>query len=79
MMEVYIMIYLNPQMLMTNLDKLLKRPYSVRFGFLMNGGILNPLQAREFEQGAKSSGYFIRNKISPAPFINFSISFLPFL
>jgi hypothetical protein len=53
--------------------------FTRRFMFGMNGGILSPIQAREFEQGDRSSNYFIKNKINTAPYINFSLSVLPFL
>jgi len=53
--------------------------FTKRFIFGMNGGIYSPVQAREFEQGDRSSNYFIRNKINSAPYLNFNISVLPFL
>jgi hypothetical protein len=50
-----------------------------RFMFGANGGILSPLQARAFERNQSSKNYFLDNKLSNTPYINFSFSVLPFL
>ncbi len=43
------------------------------------GGLISPLQSRVFEKSAPSKDYFIENKLNAAPYVNFSISVLPFL
>lgn len=47
--------------------------------FGLSGGILTPIQVRAFERTGRSDDYFLNNKINTTPFINFSISLLPFL
>ncbi|TDQ11184.1 DUF6268 family outer membrane beta-barrel protein [Pedobacter metabolipauper] len=49
-----------------------------KFVFGMNGGILTPLSARAFDRTKTSDEYFLNNKISNAPYVNFSFSVLPF-
>lgn len=44
-----------------------------------SGGLLSPLQSRVFEKSARSKDYFIENKLKAAPYVNFSISVLPFI
>lgn len=41
--------------------------------------LLSPLQSRVFEKSAPSKDYFIENKLKAAPYVNFSISVLPFI
>ncbi|MCD0487590.1 DUF6268 family outer membrane beta-barrel protein [Pedobacter sp. MC2016-14] len=47
--------------------------------FGINGGILTPLSARAFDRRESSSEYFLNNKLSNVPYVNFSFSLLPFL
>jgi len=47
--------------------------------FGLNAGLLTPIQARQFEVSEKANDYFLKNKINSTPFVNFSISVLPFL
>lgn len=43
------------------------------------GGLINPISSRSFKQGELSNDYIIDNNIKMAPFINLSVSILPFL
>jgi hypothetical protein len=45
----------------------------------VNGGMLTPLSARAFDRNKSASDHFLSNKISNAPYVNFSLSLLPFL
>lgn len=45
----------------------------------VNGGILTPITARAFERNESSNDYFLKNKLSNVPYVNFSFSVLPFL
>jgi len=47
--------------------------------FGINGGVLTPLSARAFDRKENSSEYFVKNKLSNVPYVNFSFSLLPFL
>ncbi|MCC8408322.1 DUF6268 family outer membrane beta-barrel protein [Mucilaginibacter sp. UR6-1] len=41
-------------------------------------GLLTNLQAREFELNQNAGDYFLRNKINPSMYFNFTVSVLPF-
>jgi hypothetical protein len=45
----------------------------------LNGGMLTTAQSRMFEKSAKSTDYFMSNKMGSVPYVNFSISVLPFV
>ncbi|MBB6109977.1 hypothetical protein [Mucilaginibacter lappiensis] len=45
----------------------------------INGGMSSTLSSRVFKQGDKQSDYFIKGSGGTVPYVNFSISFLPFL
>lgn len=45
----------------------------------VSGGALSTLQSRLFEKSVKSNDYFIGNKMKTAPYVNVSLSVLPFL
>lgn len=45
----------------------------------VSGGLFNTVTSRVYERSAKSDDYFIKNKMGSTPYINFSISVLPFL
>lgn len=45
----------------------------------VNGGLLSTLNSRMYERSASSNDYFIKNKMGSTPYVNFSISILPFL
>jgi hypothetical protein len=45
----------------------------------VNGGLLSTVQSRMFEKSSKSNDYYLGNKMNSAPFVNFSVSVLPFL
>jgi hypothetical protein len=45
----------------------------------VNGGVLTPLSARAFDRNKTSSDYFISNKLKNVPYVNFTLSVLPFL
>lgn len=47
--------------------------------FGINGGILQPISARAFDRHKSSGDYFLNNKLSNVPYVNFSFSVLPFL
>lgn len=44
----------------------------------VSGGLLSTVTSRFFERNEKPSDYFIKNKIGSVPYMNFSVSFLPF-
>lgn len=44
----------------------------------VSGGALSTLQSRLFEKSEKSNDYFIGNKMKTAPYVNVSLSVLPF-
>lgn len=44
----------------------------------LSGGILSTATSRFFERNEKPNDYFIKNKIGSVPYMNFSVSFLPF-
>lgn len=45
----------------------------------VSGGLFSTVNSRIYERSAKSDDYFISNKMGTTPYINFSISILPFL
>ncbi len=45
----------------------------------VNGGVLTPLSSRAFDRTKTSSEYFLSNKMKNVPYVNFSLSVLPFL
>ena len=45
----------------------------------VNGGILTPISSRAFDRTETSSEYFLSNKMQSVPYVNFSLSILPFL
>jgi hypothetical protein len=45
----------------------------------LNGGLLTTASPRMFEQDDKPTAYFLKGNNSSAPYISFSVSFLPFL
>lgn len=47
--------------------------------FGVNGGVMTPLSARAFERTETSKDYFLSNKMSNVPYMNFSFSILPFI
>ncbi|MBE9586850.1 hypothetical protein IM792_20545 [Mucilaginibacter sp. JRF] len=49
----------------------------IMLGF--SGGLWTNLQAREFELNQNAGDYFLRNKINPSMYFNFTVSVLPFL
>lgn len=44
----------------------------------ISGGVISTLSSRLFRRDDKPSDYFIKNKMGAAPYLNFSVSFLPF-
>jgi hypothetical protein len=44
----------------------------------VSGGIFSTLTSRDFKQNTNPNDYFIRNSNSSVPYINFTVSFLPF-
>lgn len=44
----------------------------------VEGGMMNPLSARAFEQGESSRNYFFKNDLGSRPYFNFTLSLLPF-
>lgn len=50
-----------------------------RFMLGVNGGILSPISARAFDRNKSSKDYFLDNKLSNTPYVNFTFSVLPFL
>ena len=44
----------------------------------INAGLWTPIQSRQFEHWTKSTNYFLDNKIETTPYVNFSLSVLPF-
>lgn len=46
--------------------------------FGVTGGMFSTLTSRVFKRNTSANDYFIRNNNSSAPFVNFTISFLPF-
>ena len=44
----------------------------------VSGGLFSTITSREFKQNTNPNDYFIKNNNSSVPYINFSISFLPF-
>lgn len=50
-----------------------------RFIFGLSGGLLVPISARAFERNQSSKDYFLNNKLSTTPYVNFGFSILPFL
>jgi hypothetical protein len=53
--------------------------FAKKFIVGVSGGLLTPLSARVFDRNKTSSDYFISNKLSNVPYVNFSFSVLPFL
>lgn len=53
--------------------------FAKKFILGVNAGALTPFQAREFKVGDKANNYFLRNSITTAPYVNFTLSVLPFL
>ncbi|WP_316819271.1 hypothetical protein [Pedobacter nyackensis] len=47
--------------------------------FGVNGGVLTTASPKMFDQNDKPADYFYKSKNSTAPFMSFSLSFLPFL
>ena len=45
----------------------------------VSGGLFSTVTSRVYDRSAKSDDYFIKNKMGTTPYINFSISILPFL
>jgi hypothetical protein len=45
----------------------------------VSGGMFSTLSSKVFEQGSNPSDYFIKGSNNSVPYVNFSISFLPFL
>ena len=45
----------------------------------INGGMLTPISSRAFDRTETSSEYFLSNKMQSVPYVNFSLSILPFL
>lgn len=45
----------------------------------VSGGALSTVQSRLFEKSEKSNDYFLGNKMNTAPYVNVSLSVLPFL
>ncbi|MBS7564815.1 hypothetical protein KHS38_10400 [Mucilaginibacter sp. Bleaf8] len=53
--------------------------FAKKFIFGLNAGMLSPIQSRIFERSQKTSEYFINNKVSSTPFVNFTLAVLPFI
>lgn len=49
-----------------------------KFIFGISGGILTPISSRAFDRTKSSSDYFISNQLNNVPYVNFSLSVLPF-
>jgi hypothetical protein len=54
-----------------------------RFGKIfmigLNAGMMTPVMSRFYERGKNSRDYFVSNKINSTPFLNVTVSVLPFL
>ena len=50
-----------------------------KFIFGVNAGAITAVQAREFKVGDNANNHFLNNRITTAPYVNFTFSVLPFL